>query len=119
MKTPLKDFTKKVISIVKKIPRGKVATYGQIAALAGKPHAARGISWILHSQSEEYKLPWQRVINSRGRISFRRKSPQYKLQKSLLVAERVEFDRDESVSLIVFGWNKKAARKRGAPRMFS
>lgn len=118
MKKPLKDFTKKVIAIVKKIPRGKVATYGQIAALAGKPHAARGISWILHSQSKAYELPWQRVINARGRISFRRKSPQYALQKRLLRAEKIEFDRDESVSLIIFGWNKKAPRKRGTPRMF-
>ena len=52
------------------IPFGKVATYGQIAHLAGKPWGARQVAWILHSQSEKYRLPWQRVIGARGRISL-------------------------------------------------
>ncbi len=52
------------------IPRGKVATYGQIARLAGKAHGARQVSWILHSQSKKYRLPWQRVIGAAGRISM-------------------------------------------------
>lgn len=52
------------------IPRGKVATYGQVAHLAGKPWGARQVAWILHSQSEKFKLPWQRVIGAAGRISL-------------------------------------------------
>jgi len=52
------------------IPAGRVATYGQIAHLAGKSWGARQVAWILHSQSEKYHLPWQRVIGASGRISL-------------------------------------------------
>ena len=64
-------FFKKTISIVKKIPRGKVATYGQIAALAGSPRGARTVGWALHGLSEKVlrEVPWHRVINREGRVS--------------------------------------------------
>jgi methylated-DNA-protein-cysteine methyltransferase-like protein len=52
-------FSKMVIRLIKKIPRGNVASYGQIAALAGNPRGSRGVSWILHSCSRSHKLPWQ------------------------------------------------------------
>jgi methylated-DNA-protein-cysteine methyltransferase-like protein len=47
-----------------------VATYAQVARLAGKPWGARQVAWILHSQSERFRLPWQRVIGASGRISL-------------------------------------------------
>ena len=56
--------------VIAAIPRGKVATYGQVAHLAGKPWGARQVAWILHSQAEKYKLPWQRVVGTAGRISL-------------------------------------------------
>ena len=113
------DFTKKVMSLAKKIPRGKVATYGQIAALAGKPHGARGVGWILNSSSEIYKLPWQRVINSKGRISFPKKTDEFRLQKKLLLKEKVTFSDDGSISLDKYRWQKKSKTKRRGPRMFA
>jgi methylated-DNA-protein-cysteine methyltransferase related protein len=61
-------FTEKVIDIIRSIPEGKVMSYGQIAGLAGSPRAARQVVRILHSMSEKYKLPWHRVINSKGQI---------------------------------------------------
>ena len=61
------SFTDRVISAVRRIPRGQVATYGQIAALAGSPRGAIAVGQILHRTLTE--LPWQRVINSQGYIS--------------------------------------------------
>lgn len=64
-------FSKAVIKMVSKIPKGKVATYGQIAKISGNAGGSRGVAWILHACSKKYKLPWQRVINSQGKISAR------------------------------------------------
>ena len=64
------EFTGKVLEIIQSIPKGKVMTYGQIASYAGNPHGARQVSRILHSMSMKYKLPWHRVVNSKGGISL-------------------------------------------------
>lgn len=82
------EFTKRTIEIISSIPKGKVMTYGGIAAVAGNPRGARGVSWILNSSSEKNNLPWHRVINSRGTISLK---PGYgfELQKLLLELEGV------------------------------
>ncbi|MCJ7524643.1 MAG: MGMT family protein [Candidatus Aminicenantes bacterium] len=85
------------------IPIGKVATYGQIAHLAGKPWGARQVSWILHSQSDKYKLPWQRVIGANGRISLRPGKGFFE-QRRLLREEGVTFDRSGRVDLKKFRW---------------
>ncbi|MFA5134839.1 MAG: MGMT family protein [Patescibacteria group bacterium] len=65
------NFYDKVYHTVKKIPRGKVATYGQIAALVGSPRGARMVGWALHAMDDGKleHIPWQRVINREGRIS--------------------------------------------------
>ena len=97
-------FSRAVIKWIKKIPKGKVASYGQIAALAGKPHGARGVGWILHSCAKSHKLPWQRVISSQGRISFPRDTREFTFQKNLLTKEKVEVSDNGTVSLRAFGW---------------
>jgi methylated-DNA-protein-cysteine methyltransferase-like protein len=63
-------FTEDVLEIIKMIPKGKVMTYGQIAAYANNPRGARQVSRILHSMSSSQNLPWHRVINSKGSISL-------------------------------------------------
>jgi methylated-DNA-protein-cysteine methyltransferase related protein len=63
-------MTEEIIEIIKSIPRGKVATYGQIARLAGYPNGARQVVRILHTCSEKYDLPWHRVINIKGEIAL-------------------------------------------------
>jgi len=63
-------FTEKVIAIIAAIPEGKVMTYGQIAAAAGSPRAARQVVRILHSMSDKYHLPWHRVVNAQGMIGI-------------------------------------------------
>ena len=82
------EFTKLVIDIISNIPYGKVMTYGQIAAYAGNPRGARQVSRILHSMSNNYHLPWHRVINSKGGISLTGE-PGFK-QGELLSQEGIE-----------------------------
>ena len=97
------DFTKTVIHIIKHIPKGKVLTYGLIAKLAGNPRAARQVSWILHSSSKKYKLPWHRVISSNGTISI--KSIDGKsIQKNLLQQEGLEVSENFKVDLNQYLW---------------
>lgn len=104
------EFSKKVIQLIRSIPRGKVASYGQIAKLAGKPHGSRGVAWILHSSSRAHALPWQRVLNSKGRISFPEDSREYARQKKLLENEGVEFV--EGKIGPGFFWSKKPSARR-------
>lgn len=118
----ISKFTEKVIKQILLIPSGKVATYKQIASLAGKPHGARGVSWILHSCSTTYKLPWHRVLNSKGTISFDKKSHNYREQKKRLEKEGVVFSETSQINLTKFQWKKKPAKKKpraGGPQMFS
>ncbi len=104
------DFTKKVIKFIKAIPKGKVATYGQIAALAGKPQGSRGVGWILHSSSRGHDLPWQRVIKSGGKLSFPEMSEPFILQKKKLAVEGVVVENGK-VDLKIYQWQKSPVKK--------
>ncbi|MEZ5549258.1 MAG: methylated-DNA--[protein]-cysteine S-methyltransferase [Pseudomonadales bacterium] len=81
----------RIWQVVALIPRGKVATYGQIAALAGMPRHARLVGRTLSQLPERSRLPWHRVINASGRISLRSGSEGHKTQYQRLLAEGVEF----------------------------
>ena len=81
-------FKANVIKIVSKIPRGKVMSYGQIAACMGTPRAARQVGWILRSIETVEDLPWWRVVNNEGIISIKGNRYHNKsMQKSLLEKE--------------------------------
>jgi methylated-DNA-protein-cysteine methyltransferase-like protein len=83
-------FTERVKRIIKKVPKGKVASYGQIAALAGSPGAARQVGFVLRS-SDPRSLPWWRIINNAGVISIKGSFEATKfLQKQLLEKEKVK-----------------------------
>jgi len=97
------SFTQRVKQIIKKIPRGKVATYGQIAAYADHPRAARQVAWILNSSSRKDKLPWHRVINRSGKISLK-PNHGYEIQKMLLKKEGVEFDKSDVIDFERYLW---------------
>ena len=97
------EFTLSVINIIKKIPKGKVLSYGLIAVLAGNPKGARGVSWILHSMTKKYKLPWWRVVNSKGIISL--KTPEGKdYQKFRLKQEGVAVSDEYRIDLNKYLW---------------
>jgi len=98
-----KTFYQRVIAIIKNIPEGKVATYGQIATYAGNPRAARQVSYILHSSSQKEDLPWHRVINSKGSISLKPKYG-YELQKQMLKKEGITFKENNCINLKRFLW---------------
>ncbi len=98
-----KNFTAKVIEIIKKTPKGRVITYGQAAAWAGNPRAARQVAYILHSSSKKYALPWHRVVNSKGTISLQKGSGG-ELQKQLLLEEGVKIDHSGRIDLKIFCW---------------
>jgi methylated-DNA-protein-cysteine methyltransferase-like protein len=90
-------FKEKVIAIIKAIPQGKVMSYGQVAAWAGSPRAARQVGFILRS-SDLDSLPWQRVVNNQGQISIKGNAGASKdLQHSLLQAEGVEVGGDYTI----------------------
>jgi len=96
-------FAERVKQFIKTIPAGKVATYGQIAMMAGNPGGVRGVVWILHSSSQKANLPWHRVINGKGKISL----PQghgFEEQKTRLEAEGVQFDEEDRIDLDRFLW---------------
>jgi methylated-DNA-protein-cysteine methyltransferase-like protein len=96
------SFSKLVTRAIKSIPKGKVATYGQVARIAGNPRASRLVVWILRSLSEKHDLPWHRVINSQGRISLR--GDGYQLQKKMLESEGVRFDPEDRVDMNLYQW---------------
>ena len=89
--------------IVASIPEGRVATYGQIARLAGYPSHARYVGTTLKNLPRDTKLPWFRVVNGRGQLSFPTNSQSWRRQKDLLEAEGVVFIR-EKFSLKTFQW---------------
>jgi methylated-DNA-protein-cysteine methyltransferase-like protein len=97
-------FFQKVYRVVQQIPAGKVATYGQIAALLGHPRAARTVGWAMRALPEGSDVPWQRVINAQGRISTSWQEHDVDPQRQRLEAEGVVFGPDGRVDLTLYGW---------------
>ena len=97
-------FHQRAIEIIRQIPKGKVATYGQIAALAGSPRAARQVVRVLHSSSRKEDLPWHRVIGSKGTISLK-PNHGYEIQRGLLEHEGIAFRDDDSIDLDKYLWS--------------
>jgi methylated-DNA-protein-cysteine methyltransferase-like protein len=95
----------KICAVVKAIPRGRVASYAQVAWLAGFPGRARMVGRALSDAGAAAKLPWHRVINAAGKIALPKSSTAYVEQKSRLVAEGVLFEGDR-ISLRKYGWRK-------------
>ena len=102
---PEKDptYQQVVYTIVRQIPSGQVASYGQIARIAGGGITARMVGYALAALPQGNDVPWQRVINSQGKISL----PSFgrAMQEKLLSEEGVEFDPDGHVDFERYGWN--------------
>lgn len=92
-----------VFTIVRAIPRGTVATYGQVARLAGMPGGARAVGLALKNLPVNTCLPWHRVVNARGEVTLPKPSPNYARQIRRLGAEGVEVHTGR-VSLQKFQW---------------
>ena len=100
------SFTNSAVRVIKKIPKGKVATYGQIAAMAGNPRAARQVVWLLNTHSEKEKLPWHRVVNSKGSISLK-PGHGYEMQRAMLEDEGIIFGINDKIDFKRFLWKPK------------
>jgi methylated-DNA-protein-cysteine methyltransferase-like protein len=94
------SFTFRAAELIRSIPKRKVATYGQIAGMAGDPRGAREVVRVLHTQKN---LPWHRVLAAGGRITLPGSGGA--LQRKLLEAEGVRFDADGTTPLALYGWH--------------
>ena len=108
------ERNQRVWAAVRRIPRGRVATYGDIAALAGMEGHARQIGYALHDLPSGSSVPWHRVINARGEISERTHGDSHELQRMLLEAEGVEFDLRGTIDLKRFGWRPSTPPESGS-----
>jgi len=86
-----REYQERVYEIVRQIPRGRVMTYGQIAAILGEGYTPRTVGYVMHAADSE-GVPWQRVINSQGKCSTGRLTIPVDLQQDMLEQEGVKFD---------------------------
>ncbi len=110
----------RIYRVVGHIPKGRVATYGVVARLAGRPGAARTVGWALSALPDDTDVPWWRVINAAGRISLDAHDHNAVVQRALLLQEGVRFTPGGAVPLGACGWPAEAydsvaaAHKRAA-----
>lgn len=97
------SFTTRAAELIRSIPKGKVATYGQIAGMAGNPRGAREVVRVLNTQKG---LPWHRVLAAGGRITL--PGPGGTLQRRLLESEGVRFDAEGTTPLALYQWRGPA-----------
>jgi methylated-DNA-protein-cysteine methyltransferase-like protein len=103
----------RIYEVARLIPSGRVATYGQIAAIVGSC-TPRMVGYAMAAVAPESGVPWHRVINSRGRISLPPEGDGYQVQKALLESEGVRFDDSGRADLEKFGWAGPGVRRRRA-----
>lgn len=108
----MKNFYEQVYEVVMRIPAGKVSSYGRIAKMLGRPRAARAVGYALGAlkgakSKDKYTsktVPWQRVVNSQGRISIRSRTATGNRQAKMLRAEGVEVDDKLYIDFEKFLW---------------
>lgn len=97
-----------IYAVVRRIPRGRVATYGQVASLAGLPRHARLVGYALHALPDGSDVPWHRVVNAQGRTSPRSDGMGHdQLQRLMLRREGVRFSLQGVLSLARYRWHPR------------
>jgi methylated-DNA-protein-cysteine methyltransferase-like protein len=99
-----------IYRIVRRIPRGRVATYGQVAELAGLAGHARQVGYALHALPSGTTVPWHRVVNAAGAISLRASPGAELTQRMLLEREGIRFDGRGRLSLARVRWRPRGER---------
>ncbi len=105
MATALSEPHARILAAVAAIPRGKVAGYGQVAAIAGLPGRARLVGWALRHAPGDHPVPWQRVLRSGGLLAFPQGSAPHERQRALLARDGVAVVRGR-VDLARHGWRR-------------
>ena len=109
---PVSSFQQLVISCVKKIPKGKVMSYGQVAAACGSPRAARQVGWVLRGLPGDSNVPWWRVLNNQGVISIKGNWIATKeIQAALLRAEKIEVRENGTLDMEKYRWRTQTIQK--------
>jgi len=98
-------IAERIWQVIAMIPKGRVATYGQVAELAGLPGGARRVGRVLSQLPNGSRIPWHRVINASGGISLPPRSGGYARQKRRLEREGVRFNASGRIALRRFKWN--------------
>jgi len=99
------DVVAAICAVIRRIPKGWVATYGQVAAMAGLPRRARLVGYVLQHLDPAIKIPWHRVVNAKGEVSYSlSRNGGDALQRQLLEKEGVEFDDMNRFNLERFRW---------------
>lgn len=101
----------RICLMVQQIPPGRVATYGQIAALVGNC-TARMVGYAMSALDSNNDVPWQRVVNSQGKISLRGDSNSTELQRQRLIEEGIVFDGEQRINLRHYCWHGPALEWR-------
>ena len=101
------DPYQRIYAVVRRIPRGRIATYGQVAELAGLGGHARQVGYALHSLDAGDRTPWHRVLNAQGRVSTRAESGGDRVQRALLEREGVRIDARGRIDLARYGWQPR------------
>ncbi|MBQ6825086.1 MAG: MGMT family protein [Clostridia bacterium] len=95
----------KIYNVVKQIPKGKVATYGLVATLAGNPRWARVVGYALHVNPEPFIIPCHRVVNREGRVAPAFAFGGENVQRQLLENEGIVFEKNGCIDLKKYCWN--------------
>jgi methylated-DNA-protein-cysteine methyltransferase-like protein len=103
----MKGRNARVFSVVRRIPRGRVATYGQVADLVGIHGLARQVGYALHALPEGTAVPWHRVVNTRGEVSARTEPGPELEQRLRLEIEGVRFDARGRIDLAIHRWKPR------------
>jgi len=105
------DTYARIYAVVRRIPRGRIATYGQVAELAGLGRQPRLVGYALHNLDANTSVPWQRVINAKGEVS-RRSVPGWDLgQRAILESEGVVFDDRNRIDLQRYRWRPRKGQQ--------
>jgi methylated-DNA-protein-cysteine methyltransferase-like protein len=103
---PPSSFYRAVWAWVRRVPKGRVVTYGQVATYLGSPRAARAVGYAMFNVDDP-RVPWHRVINARGEISIGGALHRPELQRDLLEREGITFSPDGRIDLKTYGWKPR------------
>lgn len=109
-RNPRSAIYTRIYAVVRRIPKGRVATYGQVARIAGLGNHARQVGYALHQLPDDSGVPWQRVVNHRGEVSVRAFAGMERVQRALLEAEGVSFGSTGRIDLTRHQWRPREKR---------